>query len=158
MKKSFALFGLLSLCALFTLSVIPTAAHPPSNMTLLYDTNTQTLSVTVFHAVADPNTHYIEYVVVNKNGAFAIDRNYTSQPSTSAFVDIFNVDADSGDVLQVTAICSVSGQLTDQITVTSGIQTQPPPAIPGFPCVATVIGLTLAVGVVMMRRRRRSTK
>lgn len=159
MKKSLALFGLISLCALFAFSVLPVSAHPPSNMTLLYETNTQVLSVTVFHSVADPNTHYIEYVVVNRNGAFAIDRNYTSQTSASAFVDVFTVDADDGDVLQVTAICSISGQLVDQITVSTGIQTQPTPlpSIPGFPCVATVIGLSLAVGFALIRRRRQET-
>ncbi len=156
MKKSLVLFGVLTLFIMFSLSAMPVFSHPPTNMTLVYDTNTQTLSVTVVHTVADPNTHYIEYVVVNKNGAYEIDRNYTSQLSASAFVDVFTVDADNGDVLQVTAICSVSGQLTDQITVSSGLQTQPPPAIPGFPCAATVLGLTLAVGLVMIRRRKRS--
>ena len=43
---------------------ISVSAHSPSSMTLLYDFNTQTLDVTVFHTVADPGTHYIEDIIV----------------------------------------------------------------------------------------------
>lgn len=155
MRKALGIFGIIAVLALFALAVIPTSAHPPSSMILEYQYEPQVLFVTVFHSVADPNTHYIEHVIINKNGLFEMERNYTSQTSASTFVDEFAILTNSGDVLQVTAICSISGQLTDQTTVTTGLNTQPPPAIPGFPCIATIIGITIAVGLASIRRRRR---
>jgi hypothetical protein len=123
-------------------------------MTLVYELSSHTLSVTVFHSVGDPNTHYIEYVTISKNGAFETDRNYTSQASAAAYLDVFNIDAVQGDVLQITAYCNQAGQITDQVTVSSGgLQTQPQ-NIPGFPLAAIVIGLVLASGLVIIRRRR----
>jgi hypothetical protein len=123
-------------------------------MTLSYDYDNQILTVTVFHSVADINTHYIEEISINKNGVFAMNRTYTSQASTSSMADTFNIDAEDDDILQVTAVCSISGQLTRQITVSSGgLQTQPPPAVPGFPLVAIAIGLLVAMGLALIRRR-----
>jgi len=127
-------------------------------MALSYDYDNQILTVTVFHSVADPNSHYIEEIIINKNSAFAMNRTYTSQSSTSSMADTFNVNAEDDDILQVTAICSISGQITQQITVSAGgLQTQPPPAIPGFPLAAIVLGLLLALGLALIRRRSHST-
>jgi hypothetical protein len=126
-------------------------------MTLAYDYDNQILTVTVFHSVADTNTHYIEEITINKNGVFAMNRTYSSQATTSSMADTFNIDAEDSDVLEVTAICSISGQITRQITVSSGgLQTQPPPAIPGFPIVAITIGLLIAIGLALIRRRSHS--
>jgi hypothetical protein len=126
-------------------------------MTLSYDYDNQILTVTVFHAVSDTNTHYIEEIIINKNSVFVMNRTYTSQASTSSMADTFNVDAENNDILQVIAICSISGQITRLITVSSGgLQTQPPPTIPGFPFTALIIGLLLAVGLVLIRNRRHS--
>jgi hypothetical protein len=155
MKKLLLLFGALALFVLFPLNVSPTLAHPPTQMTLSYNYDNQVLTVTVFHSVTDPNTHYIELITINKNGAFAMNRTYTSQTSTSSMVDTFDVDAEDNDILQVTAICSISGQIQRQVTVSSGgLQTQPPPAIPGFPLVAISLGFIFAVGLALFRRRR----
>ncbi len=155
MRKSLLLIGVLSVFALFALTITPISAHPPSNMTLSYDYDTQILTVTVFHAVADPNTHYIEQININKNSVFVMERNYTSQASTSSMADTFNIDAQDNDILQVTAICSISGQIQRQITVSSGgLQTQPPPTIPGFPIFAIALGLIFAIGFAVIRRRR----
>jgi hypothetical protein len=125
-------------------------------MTLVYELSSHTLSVTVFHSVGDLNTHYIEYVTINKNGVFETDRNYTSQASAAAYLDVFNIDAVQGDVLQVTAYCNQGGQIIDQVTVSGGLQTQPQPNIPGFPLAGILIGLVLASGLILIRRRQKS--
>lgn len=156
MRNSHLLIRALVLCSLFAFVMTPVSAHPPTDITLIYELSSHTLSVTVFHSVGDPNTHYIEYVTITKNGAFETDRNYTSQVSTAAFLDVFNIDAVEGDILQVTAYCNQGGQITDQVTVSGGLQTQPQPNIPGFPLAALVIGLVLASGLVLIRRRRQS--
>ena len=151
MRKYILLLETVSLVALFALVIVPVLAHPPTNMTLIYELSSHTLSVTVFHSVGDQNTHYIEYVTINKNGAFETDRNYTSQASVSAYLDVFNIDAVQGDVLQVTAYCNQGGQITDQVTVSGGLQTQP--QIPGFPIGAIALGIMIAVGLTLLRRK-----
>ena len=132
MRKSHLLLGALSLFAFFALAMTPVSAHPPTSMTLVYELSSHTLSVTVFHSVGDPNTHYIEYVTINKNGVFETDRNYTSQTSATAYLDVFNIDAVQGDVLQVTAYCNQAGQITDQVTVSGGLQTNRSQTFPDF--------------------------
>lgn len=158
MRKSLLLLGILCTIALFSFFITPVSAHAPSNMSLSYDYDNQILTVTVFHSVADPNSHYIEEIIINKNSVFAMNRTYTSQASTSSMADTFNVNADDSDILQVTAICSISGQITRQITVSSGgLQTQPPPTIPGFPLTAIAVGFLIALGLALIRRRSDST-
>ena len=154
LRKSHLSIGAVSLVAFFALALVPVSAHPPTNMTLVYELSSHTLSVTVFHSVGDQNTHYIEYVTINKNGAFETDRNYTSQASVSAYLDVFNIDAVQGDVLQVTAYCNQGGQITDQVPVSGGLQTQP--QIPGFPIGAVALGIILAVGLTLLRRKSHS--
>jgi hypothetical protein len=157
MRKSRLLIGAVSLVALFAMAMTSVSTHPPTSITLVYELSSHTLSVTVFHSVADPNTHYIEYVTINKNGAFETDRNYTSQASAQAYLDVFNIDAVQGDVLQVTVYCNQGGQMTDQVTVSGGLQTQPQPDIPGFPIGALVLGILIALGLTLLRRKSQST-
>ncbi len=145
--------------SLLAIIPFPIRAHTPSNMTLSYDYDNQILTVTVIHSVADMNSHYIEQIIINKNTLFVMDRNYTSQASTSSMSDTFNVAAADNDVFQVTAISSVSGQITLQLTVSSGgLQTQPPPQIPGFPLAAIAIGLMFVLGFTLFGRRKLSPK
>lgn len=99
-------------------------AHSPSNITLSYDFGTQTLEVTVYHTVSDPS-HFIVQIQIWKNDIPHTLEIYTSQSSDSQHVDSFNIDAVNGDVLKVTATCSLAGSYTNQITVAD-------PAIPEF--------------------------
>jgi hypothetical protein len=155
MRKNTLLLTALMVFTLFALYTIPIQAHSPSNMTLTYDFNSQILTVTVVHSVADVNTHYIEQIVINKNGQYETDRTYSSQASTTSMSDTFAITAANNDVLQVTAICSISGQIARQITVSSGgLQTQDPPPIPGFPMFAIALGLVAALGITLLRRQK----
>jgi hypothetical protein len=157
MKKTKLLFGLFMLFAMSAMLIVPVRAHPPADMTLSYDYDNQILTVTVIHSVADVNTHYIERIIINKNGQFAMNRNYTSQASASSMSDTFDLDAADDDILQVTAICSVSGQIVRQVTVSSGGLERLPNPIPGFPIAAIAIGLAVALSVVLIRRRTKAT-
>lgn len=158
MKKTRLLLGLFMFFAMSALLVIPVWAHPPVDMTLSYNYDNQILTVTVFHSVADVNTHYIERIIINKNGQFAMDRNYTSQATASSMSDTFDLDAVDDDVLQVTAICSISGQIVRQVTVSSGGLERVPMPIPGFPITAIAIGLIVATGAVLIRRRTKTAE
>ncbi|MFX0045709.1 MAG: hypothetical protein ACFE8Z_07665 [Candidatus Hermodarchaeota archaeon] len=100
-----------------TFAPVPVAAHAPSNMTLLYDWNSQELTVTISHSVADPNTHYIENITVFKNDVKFTSSLYTSQESSSTASDTFIVPATDGDVLRVWVECVLGGARESTITL-----------------------------------------
>ncbi|MHA2020702.1 MAG: hypothetical protein ACW96N_03245 [Candidatus Thorarchaeota archaeon] len=142
----------------------PVAAHTPASMTLGYNWDTQVLSVTISHAVANPNDHFIENITVYKNDVKVDSEAYTSQGSASAASDTFNIAAVDGDVLRVWANCSISGFIEDTITVTepdttttttTDGTTTPPPGLDSTPIIlAAVIALGVIFLVVAILRRR----
>ncbi len=100
--------------------VAPTSeAHPPSEMDLSYDLANQTLTVTVTHNTIEPESHRVYLVEVEKNGELYLDREYDEQPDDT-FTDTFDVAAQVGDVLTVTAYCSLYGSITKSLSVTGG--------------------------------------
>lgn len=114
-KKIVIFLILIILC----LTLLPQSvfAHNPGAMVLDYNFGNQKLGVTITHNVADPNSHYIENVKVWNNDNLIINQDYTSQPSTSSFTYSYDITAVSGDVLKVTATCSISGNITRQILI-----------------------------------------
>jgi hypothetical protein len=104
--------------SLFVLFLIPglASSHSPSSMELQYDFINQKLSVTITHTVLSPNDHYVERVEINKNDELYLTQDYTSQPTTSTFTYTYDVETVDNDVLEVTAICSIAGSITEQIT------------------------------------------
>lgn len=115
-RKGLFLVGLFVTVLLAGQSVI-VDAHTPAQITLEYDFDLQELTVTVSHSVSDTNSHYIYEIVVEKNSALFTTESYTSQSSTSGMSDTINIPAVDGDVLSVTAKCSISGQVSGQVTV-----------------------------------------
>lgn len=100
-------------------SIIPSIAlaHPPSAMVLEYDFETQKLNVTITHDSSTPNTHYIDKITINKNGKLERTEEYNSQPETSPFSYIYNVQAGNGSNVEVTAECNLFGSINKNITV-----------------------------------------
>ncbi|MBS3772803.1 MAG: hypothetical protein KGY55_01225, partial [Candidatus Thermoplasmatota archaeon] len=94
-------------------------AHPPSEMELSYDLENQTLTVTVTHVTIEPQSHRVYLVEVEKNGELYLDREYDEQPDNT-FTDTYNVEAQVGDVLTVTAYCSLYGSVTKSLSISGG--------------------------------------
>lgn len=111
--------SLVILTVLIFLSTIISSvyAHPPQDMILSYDIVNQKLNVIITHNVVAPNDHYIETVEIYKNDILIHIENYTSQPSLSTFTYEYDVQAQVGDTLNVTGICSISGSITRTITI-----------------------------------------
>ncbi len=107
------------------------SAHTPEDMQLEYDFGEQNLNVTITHNTGDPNTHYIEQVDIKKNDVLYLSEQYSSQPTTSTFTYNYTVETEDGDVLKVTAICSISGSITRTLTVVGENQTPGAPVIDG---------------------------
>jgi desulfoferrodoxin (superoxide reductase-like protein) len=141
--------------ALFiVLSSQPAVAHTPASMTLGYNWDTQVLSVTISHSVSDPNSHYIQNITIYKNDVKVDSKMYTSQGSTSAASDTFNIAAVDGDVLRVWANCSISGFIEDTTTViepgtttTTDGTTTPPPWLDST---VLILGAVVALGVIFI--------
>lgn len=135
----------------FALSLLITIgnvnAHNPSNMTLEYNSTTNMLSVTITHTSANFNSHYINQVTGTKNGGQVISESYTSQPSNTMIYE-YSVNATSGDVIQVTAICTQAGIITRSITVG-----QPDEVISGYTSLLLVIGASSLILIAIIKKK-----
>ena len=111
------LFALFALLPLLTLSPITAYAHPPKDVTLVYNSALQIVEVTIVHESASPTWHYINKVEITKNGTSIGVNEYKSQPDKTKFVYSYKVQAVQNDVLEVTATCNIRGSKTVKLTV-----------------------------------------
>ncbi|MFO8050524.1 MAG: hypothetical protein R6V01_02350 [Thermoplasmatota archaeon] len=95
------------------------SGHAPQSMDLKYDYADQILNVTITHTVPliELGQHYIDEVTVSKNDVLVIEETYDSQPTRETFSFEYFIEAEDGDVLEVYAHCSVTGDLTEEMTV-----------------------------------------
>ncbi|MDD4357246.1 MAG: hypothetical protein PHN98_08340 [Smithellaceae bacterium] len=120
MKK--CLLGLLYVCVCFLLGVgliTPqyVTADPPQNLTLTYNLQTQTLTVTITHPSTFTGFHYINQVKINKNNVLVEKNDYKSQTGKKSFVYTYNIPAAPNDILEVTANCNIQGSKTATLKV-----------------------------------------
>ena len=144
-NKKIILFSLLLVAIMFF--ALETQAHAPSSISLSYDIGPQTLGVTVNHT--SDTGHYIESIELWKNDVFVTEETYTSQTSGSQQIDSFRIVAVDGDVLKVRATCSISGSLTEEITVLD-------PLVPEFGTYLPILFIALIFGIIglLMYRKR----
>jgi hypothetical protein len=121
MKKNMVRSKLLQVVFLtfFLLCLSPqfSYATAPKSVDLIYDTNTQTLSVTINHYTLSAGMHHIKYVEIKKNGETISKNNYNTQPTSSVFTYTYNIPAVKGDIFDVTATCNFWGHKTSTLTV-----------------------------------------
>ena len=146
MKRKMMLFCFSLLGIMILIQGTPVNAHNPSSMNLSYDFANQELTIVVTHNVPDVNSHYIIQVNIDKNSADFLTRDYTSQNTTSQMSAIYSISAVHGDVLDVQAICSVSGSVTNQITVVDPANTDTTPTNGG----GTPMDMTLIIAVAVV--------
>ncbi|MCX5707963.1 MAG: hypothetical protein NTY14_03160 [Candidatus Omnitrophica bacterium] len=76
------------------------------------------IDLIINHTVPDVEEHYIKKIEVSLNGKIAAVKDYTSQTSLSTHEVSFDfITTKKGDVLEITAYCSQSGQMTKKMTV-----------------------------------------
>ena len=121
---------LMKICCLMLVATLGfstfAVAHPPQDIELMYDFESDELTVTLTHNSPVPTLHYINQIVVKRNDEVVITQDYDSQPTTSEFTYTYTVEADTGDELEVTARCNINGILTRSITVRDPTQDEPP--------------------------------
>ena len=108
-----------------SLPIISIEASEPSDISLTYDFDSQTLSVNVSHYVANTKTHFIETIEIENNGLSIINRTYVNQTYNWGMYDSFAVSTDVGDNLTVTATCSKGYPITSWLIVSSTTATNP---------------------------------
>jgi hypothetical protein len=95
--------------------VLPAAANAPSQVSLSYDTQNQSLKVTTTHAIAT-SSHYVYKISVDKNGEQVLTKEYKSQPGPTFAYD-YPINATSGDVFKATAYCIIAGSKSAETKV-----------------------------------------
>ena len=112
-------FAALVMLVALALIAVPAAAHAPSDIQLSYDDAAQQLTVTIAHAVDDPQTHYIKNVKVKVNDVVSVDMDYKSQPTAGTFAYTYTLPLKKGDTIRVTATCVQGPSLTKVMDITA---------------------------------------
>jgi hypothetical protein len=105
-------------------------ATAPKSVDLIYDMNTQTLSVTINHYTLSAGMHYIKNVEIKKNGTTISINKYSTQPTGSIFTYTYKIPATKGDVFEVTATCNLWGHKTSTLVVVVAEPVAEKPAAP----------------------------
>lgn len=152
-KKLF-LINMVLIFLLFTLSSTSANAHSPSDMNLNYNITTKELNVSITHQVSNPNTHYVNNIVIKINGETNISKDYTSQPGSSFTYTYENFEATKDDVIEVAAFCNQGGSISRQLTVTSGeaSQSDDDRSTPGFELILFMVALIVLMFVIRKKR------
>ena len=112
------IFSVLLVLSVFNIIYPQSAfADPPQDVKLAYDSNSQTLAVTITHKSSFTGFHYVKIVEIKKNGIGVSTNTYDSQPDPATFTYTYKVLTVKGDTLEVTANCSLSGSKTATLTV-----------------------------------------
>lgn len=93
-------------------------AHPPSDISITFNSKTKILNAVVTHNVSNTTNHYIKKVGIGLNGQETIEHKISRQDNnTTQTVSYLIPDAKAADTLSVEAYCSISGKLKKEIKV-----------------------------------------
>jgi hypothetical protein len=140
---------LLFLVALISMSYM-VCAHAPIGITVSYNLETQDLRVIITHPVSDQTTHYIKEVKIEKNGVLYNTSLYDSQPDSNSFTYTYQINATTGDTIDVTASCIQGGSKTIQHTVVIN-NGESKKSTPGFE-VIVLLGAVVISLVILQRK------
>lgn len=115
--KRFAFILLVSFFSVVLLAVTSLRAHPPSNLELDYKGEEGVLEVTITHSVGNPSGHYIESVLVKRNGDTVKEQEYEDQPERNEMTYEYQLKAENGDTFEVEAECNRFGDMTGSLSV-----------------------------------------
>ncbi len=131
-----------------TIVGIDVRAHPPSDMTLEFDSNSDTLTVAITHVVGDKTSHFVESVVISVNGTVDQTHQYQNQTSLTTFVYIYTVVTEAGSTIRVVASCNQGGSITRTLGGTPGGG-----GIPGYMGLYLVLIVSVITMLTLIRRK-----
>ena len=133
-----------------TIAGINVRAHPPDDMSLEYNSSTNTLKVSISHVVSDNTSHYVDSVVVRVNESIDQTESYTSQPDLVNFSYEYTVITNNGSTIQVTATCSQGGSITRTL---GGESTPTDGTIPGYIGLYLVLVVSVITLLTIIRKK-----
>ena len=104
-----------------TMLCFQTSATAPRYLGLQYTAQSHSLKVTIVHFSPAVKIHYVYRVEIDKNGAVYQAHLYTKQPRIVMFSYTYNVTANPGDTLTVSAYCILWGFIQKSQTITNTI-------------------------------------
>ena len=116
--KYIGIFVIAILTNVIILSSIVTAT-PPRFIGFQYDKNTDTLKVKISHFSPLRRIHYIYRIVIQKNGEIEQVHFYSKQPGFLINRYKFNLSAETGDQITISAYCILYGYNTKTKTIDS---------------------------------------
>ena len=119
MKIKYVFITVLILIFLTSTFSFSASAHPASEMSISYNIEKELLNVSITHRVSDSSSHYIDQIIIYKNGEIYASLNYTSQPTNNSFYYSYDISANLSDTLEVFTHCNLGGTLTEQLIVST---------------------------------------
>jgi len=150
----FILFAVLLVS--ITASIQNVKGDAPATVSLLYNTGTQKLNVTILHPVSDPNSHYVATVVIKVNGSTVLTPTYSSQPSSTSFTYQYDVTADDGARIEASATCILGGTTSACIIVGAGLCPTGGggSGIPGYLGIFLIIGISVIIIATVIYKKK----
>jgi len=149
-KKNTYYFISIFFIVFLTIAGINVRAHPPDDMSLEYNSSTNTLKVSITHGVSDNTSHYVISVVVKVNGSIDQTHIYTSQPDLVFFIYEYTVIINIGSTIEVTATCSITGDITRILGDTTGPTDG---VIPGYLELYLVLVVSVISLLIIIRKK-----
>jgi hypothetical protein len=123
MSKYVAVITVGILMTIIAFSATVTEATPPRFIGFQYNEKTNVLKVQIFHFSPLRSIHYVYRIVIQKNGELDQAHLYSRQPGFAINRYSFNLTAESGDQITVSAFCVLWGYNTNMKAITSTTQT-----------------------------------
>jgi desulfoferrodoxin (superoxide reductase-like protein) len=93
-------------------------AHPPQDIIINFDSESNMLQAIIVHNVSNPTEHFIKKVDIGLNGEEIIEHKISRQDNNETQIVYYLIpDAKPGDTISVEAYCSISGTLKKEIEV-----------------------------------------
>ncbi len=100
-------------------------AHPPRGMELRYDAHGKTLHITMEHVSKKLRDHFIREIIVTKNNESPVVYRHTRQNDPSFMETSVPLEAQSGDMIHVKAVCREGGSEEASLKIADEEQPQP---------------------------------
>lgn len=149
-KKKIYYLILVFFIVFLTIAGVNVRAHPPDDMALSYNSNTNILRVTITHGVPNNTTHFVISVEVKVNGSIDQTHPYTSQPDLNIFIYEYTVITNDGSTIQVTATCNIGGSITKTL---GGTTTPGGGEIPGYMGLYLILVISVITMLPLIRKK-----
>lgn len=108
---------LLLSAVILTIVAVSASAHPARDLNLTYNQTSGNLSATFTHEVADPTTHFIEFVTIFLDGEETLAEEYTSQPTVEIFAYEYPLNASPKTEIELVGECVLGGTVKQSLIV-----------------------------------------